>query len=136
MVFDTMVVAYAVLGVEEYAAECQSAFARAEEVVVPDFLRAELVNVVWQWVMRRRLPVDAGLQALRDGEDLLTRVVASEKLWEPALELAAAYKHPAYDMLFVALALKTGSRLLTYDRRLQMLFPGQALSVPDFLHGG
>ena len=55
VVFDSMVVAYALLGVTEFRDEATQALEIAEEIWVPDSFRAELVNIFWQWVEFRCL---------------------------------------------------------------------------------
>lgn len=135
MVFDTMVLAYALINVPEFREEAHRAIAQAREVVVPDLFHAELVNVVWQWIRARRLNLDAGLDVLQRGEALPTRVVPTRTLWERALALSVARNHPAYDTLFVALAIETGSKVVSNDHRLLTLFPEHVVSVAQFLAG-
>jgi predicted nucleic acid-binding protein len=55
MVIDTMVLAYAMLGVPEFREESLAILEAATEIHVPDSFRAELVNVVWQWVQYKGL---------------------------------------------------------------------------------
>ena len=133
MVFDTMVLAYALINVPEFREEAHRALARAREVVVPDLFYAELVNVVWQWIKARRLSLDAGLEVLHRGEALPTRVVSTHTLWEHALALSVARRHPAYDTLFVALAIEIGSKVVSNDRLLLTRFPEHVVSVAQFL---
>jgi predicted nucleic acid-binding protein len=133
MVFDTMVLAYALINVPEFREDAQRAIERAREIVVPDLFHAELVNVVWQWIKARRLTFDAGLEVLQRGEQLPTRVVSVRALWERALALSLARNHPAYDTLFVALAIEIGSKVVSNDRPLLRRFPEHVLSVAQFL---
>lgn len=133
MVFDTMVLAYALLRTPEFWQDSLKALYQADEILVPDLFRAEFLNVVWQWVLVRNAPMEFAREVLADAERLVTRVVPSNQLWENALDLAVARRHSPYDMLFVALAAETGSRLVTYDRRLQQLCPENVISVPEFL---
>ena len=129
MVFDTMVLAYALINVPEFREDSQRAIEGAREIVVPDLFHAELVNVVWQWIKARRLGLAAGL----DGQALPTRVVSTRALWERALTLSVARRHPAYDTLFVALAIEIGSRVVSNDRPLLVRFPEHVVSVAQFL---
>ena len=133
MVFDTMILAYALINVPEFREEAHRAIERAREVVVPDLFHAELVNVVWQWIRARRLDLDAGLDVLERGEALPTLVVPTHALWERALALSVARNHPAYDTLFVALAIDIGSKVISNDWRLLRRFPEHAISVSQFL---
>ena len=133
MVFDTNVIAYALLGVDDYASEALDALAAAPEIWAPESLRAELVNTVWQWIRFSDTSLETGLEVLRDTEALVTRFFPLSGIWETALELAVVREHPAYDTLFVALAATTGSRIVTYDQQVIQRFPEWALSAPDYL---
>ncbi len=133
MVFDTMVLAYALMNVPEFREDAHRAIERAREVVVPDLFHAELVNVVWQWIKARRLNLDAGLEILQRGEALPTRVVPTQVLWEHALALSVARNHSAYDTLFVALAIEIGSKVVSNDRPLLRHFPEHVISISQFL---
>ena len=55
-VVDTMIFAYALLDVSERREIALEVLRHASPLWVPDSLRAELGNVVWQWAMRRELP--------------------------------------------------------------------------------
>ncbi len=130
-----MVLAYALLRTPEFWQDSLQALCQADEVLVPDLFRAEFLNVVWQWALVRQAPIEFARQVLADAERVVTQVVPANRLWESALDLAITRRHPAYDMLFVALAAETGSRLVTYDRRLQELCPEYVISVAAFLRG-
>ncbi len=133
MVVDTMVFAYALLGVPEFREEALVVLETTTEIHVPDSFRAELVNVVWQWVEHKDLPLEVGLDVLRDADALVTHVTSSALLWERALVLAVDAHHPAYDSLFVALAEFADTRLVTYDTELQQAFPDWVISPAKFL---
>ena len=75
MVIDTMVFAYALLGVEGFREQALKALESADLVEIPDSLRAELVNVVWKWVKTKGLPLELGLEVLQDSEALIDRVI-------------------------------------------------------------
>ena len=136
MVFDTVVLAYALLGVPRFREESLKAIGKAKEIWVPDILFAELANVVWQWILHRGVPLKRGLQVLRDVESLVTEAVKSSRLSEYALDLAVSHRHPVYDTLFVALASARNTKVISYDKRLQTLFPDSVISVEDFLKTG
>ena len=123
MVIDTMVFAYALLGVEGFREQASEALASADLIEVPDSLRSELVNVVWKWVSTKGLPLDLGLEVLQDAEGLIDRVISTEQLWERALELAVQYNHSAYDTLFIAAAELGETRVVTFDKKLLRTFP-------------
>jgi len=123
MVVDTMVFAYALLASATRREEATRALEHCDEIVVPDSLRPELVNAVWQYVRKAQITPDLGVELLRDAEALFDRVVSCQVIWEHALELAVDTGHPAYDTLFVALAAREGTRVVTYDEKMLHTFP-------------
>lgn len=132
VVFDTMVLAYALLGVEPYREDAVRALELADVVAAPDSCGAELTNVVWQWIRSRGLTLEAGLEALRDAEALLEHVESTAVLWADALVLAVERDHPAYDTLFVALASRTGTKVVTQDARMLERFPEYTITPRAF----
>lgn len=64
MIIDAMVFAYALLGVKGFRDQAVNVLASAESIQVPDSFRAELVNVVWQWIQYRNIPLETGLEVL------------------------------------------------------------------------
>ena len=117
-VIDTMVFAYGLLNETEYAGDSLAAISRTETIHVPDSIRAELTNVIWQWITRKAIPVQTGLDVLQDANTLFSRVHPTEQYWREALVLACEDHHPAYDTLFIALAKSQGVPLVTYDKKL------------------
>jgi predicted nucleic acid-binding protein len=88
MVIDTMVFAYALLRVENYHEPAIAVLETAEQIIAPDSLFAELGNVVWQWIQFRQLPIQTGLEVLKDAEALIDQVVSTACIREVALNLA------------------------------------------------
>lgn len=128
IVADTMIFAYALLGVEEFRDEAAAVLESADALVVPDSLRAELANVVWQCCAHRGLSLETGHAVLDDADALISQIVPENHIWHRALEISADFGHPVYDTLFVAAAERYDTRLVTTDRRLLSMFP--ALAVP------
>lgn len=133
MVIDTMVLAYALLGVSEKREEAAEALGRPVEIRVPDSVWPELLSVAWQWVRADQATMQDGLNLLRDAQALITEQVACELLWETALRLGLERDHSPYDTLFVALAVHRKTKVLTYDRRLLTTFPEHAIAPDAFL---
>lgn len=127
MVVDTMVYAYALLGVPEFREAATATFDDEAPVIVPDTLWAELGNVLWQSVRRHELDPLLAPALMEDAETLTDQVVTAEDLWRPALDLAIEHDHPVYDTLFIALAQREGTRVATFDRRLIERFPDWTL---------
>jgi len=86
--------------------------------VVPDVFWAEVANVLWKGVRRRRwLPSDAE----RAASDMRRRnfyTVSSLDLLDDALRIALANDRSVYDCLYVALAIQFKTDMITADERL------------------
>lgn len=130
-----MVFVYALLKTVPFYESAVLALESAEEIWAPDSVRAEFVNVLWQWVRAEKISLETAHIALQQVQKLLTYSVAVDDLWDDALDLAAARVHPAYDTLFVALAANTEQKVVTFDGGVLLKFPEWSISVPDFIAG-
>ncbi|MDZ7804362.1 type II toxin-antitoxin system VapC family toxin [Thiohalophilus sp.] len=133
MVIDTMVFAYALLGVEQYRETALEVLKKAESIVVPDTVRAELANVLWQWVQRAGTDAATAYEIMEDAEALFTQVVSSQALWPQALTFSIEQDHPVYDTLFVTAAEQHNMRVVTFDQRMRARFPEQTLEAGEYL---
>jgi predicted nucleic acid-binding protein len=132
MIIDTMVVAYALLGVPTFGPESAEALRKADDLLAPASVEAELLNVVWQWGRRQVAPEQA--KALYENSlRLWTELIPVKPLWTLALELALTTSHSPYDTLFIAAARKRRTQVLTYDEKMLNIFPEDAIRVHDFL---
>jgi len=88
------------------------------DFVVPDIFWAEVGNVLWKGVRRRRwssLIAEQTASAIRS-RDFPT--VPSLMLFSEALQIALTYDRSVYDCLYVALAVQSKTELITADERL------------------
>jgi len=88
---------------------------RLARLIAPELLVAECANVLWKKRRRDELSVDQTFLAARllqvgDIEFLPTR-----HLLEAATRMAVELDHPAYDCLYVALAIERDCRFATAD---------------------
>jgi predicted nucleic acid-binding protein len=86
-------------------------------VRAPDLLIPECMNALWKKVGRRELDEEEALVAARTLQSL---EVTLEPMGPRALEillLALRLSHPAYDCAYLALAVGSGSVLVTADER-------------------
>lgn len=84
----------------------------------PGLLHVECANILWKKVRLGELSKD---RALKDFVVLLRAPVAltrTSELLDDALRLAIELRHPVYDCLYLALALRHDLPLVTADRRL------------------
>ena len=136
MVVDTMVFAYALLGVEEFRQDATATLERADTISVPDSFRVEMANVLWQWIKHRKVSIETALQVMDDTESLISRTLSGENLWERALALAVNSNHPAYDTYFIAAAEIENTQVVSFDKKLKAIFPDKVLTAAEFLSVG
>ncbi|MEO0520921.1 MAG: type II toxin-antitoxin system VapC family toxin [Cyanobacteria bacterium P01_A01_bin.116] len=128
-----MVFVYALLKVEDKAEEALQVLQQADRITVPDSVRAELANVVWQWVKFKGVSEAIAFEVIQDAESLFDDVISSERLWVEALQLAITADHPVYDTLFLVAAATFDDFVVTYDKKMLARFPTQAISAADAL---
>ena len=128
MVVDTMVMAYALLGVPTLGLEAARALRKADDLLAPASVEAELLNVVWQWG-RGRVSQETARAVFENSTRLWTELIPVASIWPMALELAFASGHSPYDTLFVAAAKLRRTKVLTYDEKLLALFPDDTTRV-------
>lgn len=88
---------------------------RRDKISAPDLLAPECANVLWKKVVRGELThheaaIAARLLAMSNIELLGTR-----SYLESATRMAVALNHPAYDCVYLALALSVHQPLVTAD---------------------
>jgi predicted nucleic acid-binding protein len=84
----------------------------------PDLIVAEVANVVWKKAVRGQVTDAQGRAICAALPGYFETLHASDALAESALAIGLALRHPVYDCLYLACALRLGSRLVTADRRL------------------
>ena len=123
MVVDTNVVAYYLLGTEPFADEVRAFWRAAGAVSAPAHWQAELANVIWMAVRTGVVAADEGHRRLDFASRLRIRSVSIGSLWQRALATALDADVSVYDSLFVELARRQRSRLITFDARVLKAFP-------------
>lgn len=88
------------------------------QYVAPDLLFAETANVIWKKTRRGELTTADGQRLVADLCDAAVDAVPSRLLAEDAHALAAATGRTVYDSLYLALAIRLGTRMITADERL------------------
>lgn len=88
------------------------------DFIVPDIFWAEIGNVLWKGVKRKRWPRTDAEQIAEQFRAREFQTIPSQTLMTEALKLACAYDRALYDCLYVALAVETHSQLITADERL------------------
>lgn len=105
------------------------------EVLAPDLLFAEVANILWKKFRRGEIAPEVPQAAARAIQLLAMRVEPSSGLAVDAVKLAMRLDHPAYDCFYLALALRTGSPLITADRRFyERCQQPDAMEFADVVH--
>jgi predicted nucleic acid-binding protein len=91
---------------------------RELQLLAPELIEAELGNVLWKAVRRKRISrIEAG-NSLRNFAALAIQVIPTSDLLDQALQIAVDCDRSFYDSLYIALALSTKTELITADERL------------------
>lgn len=84
----------------------------------PDFLYVECTNILWKYVRRFNVPVQAVQQSLYRLQRLRFHPVSVPAFLESALQLASRYDLSAYDATYASLAQGFSIPLVTADEKL------------------
>jgi predicted nucleic acid-binding protein len=86
-----------------------------EPLIAPDWLLAEAASTFWKKVKRSELLIVHAERHLDDLPQFFETLHPTLDLVQEALQLAFRLRHPVYDCLYLALALREESRLVTAD---------------------
>ena len=125
-VVDTNVVAYLLLGTEQYVDEARTFLASVSLALAPALWEAELANVLWMATRHKILTIEEATSRLALADSLGVETVPSRTLWQGALVRAAQSGIAVYDTLFVELAARERIALATFDAGLIKAFPNIA----------
>jgi predicted nucleic acid-binding protein len=112
---------------EELASEARQLLAPEYQLLAPDLLWPELGNALWKKHRRREVDQRTATRLFQDLFRVPIEYHASRQLATPALELAIRHGVTVYDALYLALAVGSGCRLVTADRRLHETCQARAL---------
>ena len=107
-------------------------------LLAPELLVAECANILWKKVQRGELLRDEALFAARLLERVDIEILPTRALLSAAARIAMELGHPAYDCLYLALAIDNDCRFVTADQRFLArlgqgpeIFRGKALSLTE-----
>ncbi len=104
--------------VEEDGTALALALRQQARLVAPNLLVPECANILWKKVQRKELGKDEALLAARLLQSAEIELVPTRALMETATRLAIDLGHPAYDCLYLALAIKNDCQFVTADERM------------------
>jgi predicted nucleic acid-binding protein len=102
--------------VEEEGTEAALALRNKAELIAPDLIIAECANILWKKVQRYELSESEALIAARLLQSGNVEILATRSLLEMATRLAIELGHPAYDCIYLALAIQGDCRFVTADK--------------------
>ena len=102
------------------------------EYAAPDLLFAEAANTIWKKIRRKELTAEDGQRLVADIGRIAVETVSCRALVGDGHALANATGRTVYDAMYLALAVRLGTRLITADDRLEAALrdvPGVAAHV-------
>lgn len=126
-VVDTNVVAYFLLGTDEFVDEARNFFAALDEAWAPAQWEAELANALWMAARHNVLSLDDAAKRLALADGLGIHSVPNRTLWQAALVRSYQTNVAVYDTLFVELAVRQQLPLATFDGTVLRAFPDVAV---------
>ncbi len=104
--------------VEEIGTPQALALRDGHGLIAPDLLVAECANILWKKVQRHQLTADEAALAARLLQGAEIELIPSRPLWDVATQMAIELDHPAYDCVYLAVAIANDCRFVTADDRL------------------
>jgi predicted nucleic acid-binding protein len=101
----------------------------AKTVYSSDLYKVETANVLWKYVRIGLLTKDSAIEILQLALDLVDVYHDIADYNVEALQEAIRQDHSVYDMLYLTLARRTASVLLSMDKRLIVLAKQQGLQT-------
>ena len=108
--------------------ELLGAIRAASVAITPMLFTTEVANALTGYVKKGIFTAAEVIDRYGQALSLIDEVVADAEFGTEALAEAVRVEHPTYDLIYAILARRTGSALLTCDRRLAKL--AQDLGIP------
>jgi predicted nucleic acid-binding protein len=102
----------------------------SHDYVAPDLLFCEAGNAVWKKVRRKELDEDEGRQLVVDLAQVAVETVATRSLLQDALPLARTAGITVYDAMYLTLAVRLDTEVITGDDRFAEKIAEHPLLVP------
>src|SRR5258708_17782344 len=88
------------------------------KLIAPELMLAECANILWKKVRRGELSKDEALLAARLLQSADLELLPTRSLLDAATLIVIDLDHPAYDCLYIALAVANNCVFVTADERL------------------
>ena len=93
----------------------------AEKIITSEFFRIEVANVIRKYYQGKYIPKSDCGKILELAEGLIDEFVPIKENYMEAFNESIRINYPAYDMLYLTLARRTGALLMTLDRPLNTI---------------
>ena len=103
--------------------------AKAHQYLSPDLLFPEVGNAIWKKVRRGELTVEEGQRLAADISRIAVETVSTRGLLIDAQALAMATGLTVYDAMYLALAVRLKTALITADDRLGRAVAGHPMAA-------
>jgi predicted nucleic acid-binding protein len=104
--------------VEEDGTPEALALRQKAKLIAPELLVAECANILWKKVQKKQLLREEALLAARLLQGAEIELLPMRSLLEAATQFSIEIDHPAYDCLYLALAIENKCQFVTADERL------------------
>ena len=101
----------------------------SKQVFAPGLYVAEVTNVLWKYLRIKQIKKNEGKEALRIVSGLIDEFVDIQEFTDEVLSESVRLDHSAYDIFYLALARRTGSTLITLDKKFRQLALQEGLDV-------
>jgi predicted nucleic acid-binding protein len=91
---------------------------KSARLIAPELLVAECANILWKKARLRELSREEAVLAAQLLQTAEIELLPTRSLLEAATCIAIEIDHPAYDCLYVALAVENNCKFVTADERL------------------
>ena len=110
------------------------------QYLAPDLLFAETTNAVWKKVRQNQLSPPQGQRLVKDLGKIAVETIPCRPLADDAYALATATGCSVYDALYLALAVRLDTQMITADERLARALAAIPAAVPhiqaiQYFHG-
>jgi predicted nucleic acid-binding protein len=104
--------------VEESGTAAALSLLEKARLIAPELLVAECANILWKKVRGKQLSHEEALLAARLLQGAAMELLPIRPLLPAAAGIAIDLDHPAYDCVYIALAMERDCRFVTADERL------------------
>ena len=102
---------------EEYSAKAREILASGHELHAPDLILNECANAAIRQLLLSQTDLSKARQLIIPLQQIFDPVVPSSELLLSAMNMAYALRHPIYDCIYLALAEREDTSVITADEK-------------------